>query len=131
MKIAAQVIRFSVVGGVGFVVDGGLLYCLTSAGFDPVLARSFSFPLALISTFTLNRIWTFKSEIRTNIIKQFFKYLASQLVGATANFICFAVVLSFMVDTPTNSLIAFALASGIGMFFNFAGSKFFVFRQTT
>ncbi len=78
-----QFLRFVVVGGVGFIVDGGLLLILLAYGVDTYLARVFSFPMAVISTWWLNRIWTFSSARQASPGRQLNFYLAvRKAIGA-------------------------------------------------
>jgi len=42
-----QGLKFAAVGAVGFGIDGGLLFVLHQAGLDAMLARAFSFPIAV------------------------------------------------------------------------------------
>ncbi len=54
--LARSLLRFGVVGAIGFAVDGGVMQLLTSAaGVSPLIARAVSFPLALSVTWALNR----------------------------------------------------------------------------
>jgi len=124
-----QVLRFGGVGSVGFVVDGGLLWVLISAGVNPYLARIFSFPLAVLMTWLLNRIWTFSSVNRARPGRQLNRYLAIQIVGAIGNYAIYAILLKLVDPTPENALAALAFGAIGGMFINFVGSKYFVFSN--
>jgi putative flippase GtrA len=123
----SQFIKFGAVGAIGFILDGGLLFLLVWLGVDPYIARAFSFPIAVLATWYLNRIWTFQSAANTDPRKQFRGYLTVQLCGAASNYLCYAFVLSFLALTPLNAILAFSVGSAAGLAINFFGARAFVF----
>lgn len=123
----SQFIRFGAVGTIGFILDGGLLFILVWFGVNPYSARAFSFPIAVLATWYLNRIWTFQSSANADPKKQLRGYLAVQLCGAASNYLCYALVLSFLALTPINALLAFSAGSAVGLAINFFGARAFVF----
>ena len=55
-----DVVRFGVVGTIGFLVDSLILSYLVSArGWDPLLARIVSMSFAVFGTWLLHCYWTF------------------------------------------------------------------------
>ena len=53
-------LRFAVVGGIGSVIDFGVMNLLkNSLGLSLVAAGTISFIAAVVSNFTLNRYWTY------------------------------------------------------------------------
>lgn len=128
MKVLGQVSRFGVVGTIGFAVDGGSLWALVSGGIDPFFARTISFPLAVLTTWWLNRLWTFSTADKSRPKRQLRLYFGVQLVGAVSNFAVYSAVLMMIAPTPANALGALAVGSFFGMFINFAGSRFFIFK---
>ena len=57
---SGRLLRFGAVGAVGFIVDGGLLYGLVASGLlGSLTARVVSFPTAVLTTWMLNRRFTF------------------------------------------------------------------------
>lgn len=131
MKTLYQIARFALVGCVGFVIDGGLLLLLVAKGIDPLFARVFSFPIAVLATWWLNRIWTFSHAAKEKPRRQFNRYFGLQLVGALTNFLVYVVALSFMTVSPTNIFLAFAAGSFVGMIVNYLGSRKFIFVSLT
>ena len=60
-----KVLGFAVVGGVGFLVDGGILTLLSQVAHTNIyLARGASFSLATLATWLLNRTFVFQAEPR-------------------------------------------------------------------
>ncbi|MCG3269067.1 GtrA family protein [Yoonia sp. I 8.24] len=121
--------RFGVVGAVGFVVDGGALWIFLSSGLNPYIARALSFPLAVVVTWGLNRVWTFGSAGRSGKRRQFNRYLAVQLVGTAINYCVYtSVIRTFGADAQV-IIIAFISGSFVGMFLNFWGARQIAFRD--
>jgi len=129
MSLLREMLRFGVVGAIGFAVDGGFLWALVSGGVDALLARGASFPVAVITTWWLNRTWTFAGAEKSQPHRQFNMYFAVQLMGALSNFVVYAAVLGVIEPTPLNALGALAVGSFFGMFVNFAGSRLFIFKR--
>ena len=60
-----KVLGFAVVGGVGFLVDGGILTLLSMVAHTNIyLARGASFSSATLATWLLNRTFVFQAEPR-------------------------------------------------------------------
>ena len=125
----AQFLRFAVVGGIGFIIDGGLLWFLLTYGVDTYLARVFSFPIAVIATWWLNRIWTFSSARKASPGKQLNFYLTVQITGALSNYLMYILTVQTFGTDRLVAIIGFVLGSFVGMFINFSGARYVVFRQ--
>ena len=126
--LLAQIMRFGVVGGVGFVVDGGLLWLFISNGLDPYLARAMSFPIAVAVKWALNRNWTFRETRDASRKGQFRRYFGVQVVGTLSNYCIYSLVISLFGTAGMTVFWAFALGSFIGSFINFCGARFVAFR---
>ncbi len=121
-----QFIKFCMVGGIGFAVDGGLLFTLVHTGVSPYYARFISFPCAVLATWWLNSRWTFTAE-GTGGGKQFGAYIAVQVLGALTNLAVYLAMLHFTGTEAAQAFIAFAFGSAAGLIVNFLGSRFLVF----
>ena len=95
-KRARELFRFGLVGICGFVVDGGLLSLLvTKFGTNPLVARSISFPVAVFTTWLLNRRFTFdvgRSSAKGEV-SEYSRYLIVQLAGAAVNLAIYGLLL--------------------------------------
>jgi putative flippase GtrA len=127
--IWAQVLRFSVVGGIGFAVDGALLWVLISVDFNPYIARALSFPAAVVVTWALNRNWTFRATRDASSKGQFRRYLGVQLVGTLSNYLVYSAFIAITGTTGVLVFWGFALGSFVGAFINFFGARIFAFRD--
>jgi dolichol-phosphate mannosyltransferase len=75
-------IKFGVVGFTGYLINAITLKILTGLGSPSIIAWSLPVELSIISNFTLNNIWTFKSEKITGftaIIKKFLTFNGTSL----------------------------------------------------
>ena len=130
-RLRRQILRYGIVGGLGFVVDAGLLYALATGGANLYVARTASFAVALTVTWVLNRTWTFEQRGRAGVGRSYLGYAAVQLLGALANFLIYAGVLSVLSPTPGNAVLALACGSAFGLVVNFMGARFVFSPRTT
>lgn len=94
IKDKQRFIKFGTVGFVGYLINAITLKILTNLGSASVIAWAVPVELSIISNFTLNNIWTFKSEKITGpvaIIKKFltfnFTSLGALLIQTVAGII--------------------------------------------
>lgn len=116
--------RFVVVGGIGFVVDAGLLELLRSFGAPPLLARIPSIGAALVATWLLNRTFSFGVRARPHL-REFLAYAWVSAAAAAVNYAIF----SGLVLLSLHPLASVAIATGITMLINFTGYRKLVFRR--
>lgn len=127
-ELFAQMMRFGAVGGVGFVVDGGLLWLLLGLDFNPYMARALSFPVAVVATWLLNRNWTFRATRDASREGQFRRYFGVQVVGSLTNYLVYSAIIGIFGTASMTIFLAFALGSFIGSFLNFFGARLLAFR---
>jgi putative flippase GtrA len=121
-----QIVKFAVTGCVGFGVDSGILYILLHAGFGPYVARAVSIPVAMFTTWTINRNWSFqKSDKRWSI--ELIQYVSVAGFAALINYSVYALALQFIAGiTPFWALV---LASAVAMFVSYFGYGRVVFGK--
>gem|GEM_PF-776283 len=118
-------IGFASVGTVGFGVDAGILYVLLPY-LGPYLARLCSFFGAVLVTWRLNRLFTFKSQ--HDGWSEFKRYFASQSVGAGLNYAVYALAIFTSGWMEKFPLVALGLGSIAGLGINFILAKKYVFK---
>ena len=131
MQVASlpPLLRFGLVGGVGFVVDGGLLQLLVAAaGWGPITARSVSFPAAVLATWWLHRRVTFREREPGSAWASLARYVAVSIVGTAVNFGIYTSLVLGSAAMAAHPIVPFALASVTALAFNYLGSKHFAFR---
>jgi putative flippase GtrA len=114
-----RILRFGVVGSLGFAVDAGLLTVLQRLSVDIYIARSLSFAAAISVTFMLNRTYTFKTSALTST-GQVAGYGAAQLFGAMTNFAIFWLVLTWRPAWASEPWLPLAFASAGSMWLTYA-----------
>lgn len=124
--------RFAVVGGIGFLVDGGLLTLLSQYfRIDIYLSRLMSFSVATLVTWVLNRTFVFKNGTSTSGRKslEYGRYLLVQILGAMTNLLIFTTAI--MAHAPMRSVPVIPLAIGavFGLLVNYFGSHHWVFAK--
>jgi putative flippase GtrA len=125
-----QASSFAMIGGIGFIVDGGILTILNSI-YDVELlpARIASFSAAVTTTWYLNRQRTFADRKDEAIVSEWGRYAAVNSVGSLLNMgIFFWLVARYqlLADWP---LAPLGIAASVALIFNFFASKYVVFRH--
>jgi putative flippase GtrA len=119
-RALTPLLRFALVGALGFVVDGGVMQALTMAtGVSPLAARAVSFPLALSATWALNRSWTFSTGRERAPLDQYRRYLAVQIFGFVVNYALFAALVrsgGIWQEVPLVALLAGGLTSMVATY---------------
>lgn len=128
-KLITEIIKFSMVGVVGFLVDAALVLMLHEH-FGAYIARIVSFSCAVITTWVLNRTLTFKNTDKSHgIISEFTKYFLSMCIGGSVNLLCYSAIVSLKENNSENILFATAIGSIAGLFFNFSLTKVFIYKE--
>jgi putative flippase GtrA len=130
-RIDPAFIRFCVVGGIGFVVDAGVLYGLVGLGhLEPVPARFGSFVIAMSTTWALNRLWTFRSaQGHAHPAKQAGLYFLVQITGGAVNIATYSAALAVFPGLVNWLFIPLAMGTALGLVINFLGSKHIAFSK--
>ncbi len=84
IKDKQRLVKFAVVGIVGFMVNFILLRVFRSIGVPETFSWALSTEAAIVSNFTFNNVWTFKSESIGGLTKLVSKFLQFNLTSAGA-----------------------------------------------
>ncbi len=132
-----QFLLFAAIGGTATFVDMGALWvALHFFGANPYLGRVFSFLCAATFTWVFNRNITFKGPRTYNLFVEYARFLGVAVVGFTANFLLYSLVLGltpklFALDSRQLALLPYAgvvIGSGAGLLFNYLGTRKLVFK---
>lgn len=138
-KEAERFFKFLVVGTIGFIVDFGTLTFLVEViGLVPVVANTFSFSIAVLSNFTLNRYWTYPDSRAKRRRVQILQFAAVSLLGLAINN-----TILLLLQSPFDSLlrlIAFPDAIGgyipakmvatvVVLFWNFFVNRYWTYND--
>lgn len=121
-------IKFGIVGTIGFLVDLSLLYVLLYlAGAGPYLGRLGSFLGAATVTWFLNRVFTFRDAAPEAHGRQWLRFVAVNSLGAAVNYGTYVLVLAVGTASAVLPGIGVAAGSLAGLVFNYSLSRRFVF----
>jgi putative flippase GtrA len=120
-----QLVRFGVVGGVGFIVNLAVYtLCVHPLGIDYRIAAVVAWLVAVINNFVLNRHWTFDAR-GGRASFQAVRFLVVSLVALGFSLL----LLSLLVEgAGVPKVPAQALAVAASMPLNFLGNKLWSFR---
>lgn len=122
--------RFCLVGGIGFLVDAGVMSILHYRyGQDVLLARLCSFTGAATVTWLLNRKITFACSASLRPVEEWSRYVAVGAFGAAINFAIFLALVRWGPGAARLPLLALTIASSIALLFTYTGSRLFVFSE--
>lgn len=120
--------KYLIVGTIGFIVDGGILSLLTKFGVSALAGRSASIAVALLVTWWIHRNFTFQVSAPPSV-REVFKYLAANAVGAATNYGVYCAVLLFLFKNQP--LVALAISSIVALAVNYFSAKFMVFKVSS
>ncbi|MER2605330.1 MAG: GtrA family protein [Siculibacillus sp.] len=134
-----RIAKFAMTGGIGFVVDVGILTFLTVV-FDvnPYLARVFAILVAMTTTWLINRRFTFKVHDkvtdRRDLMAEGGRYGLVAGAAAAINYAAYAATLYLLLKTglqPEDLLppASAVVGSGVAMFFSYFGYSRFAFSH--
>jgi len=119
---------FTVVGAVGFIVDATILATLVHIyDWGDYTARLVSFSVAVSVTWLLNRQFVFATQKTLNKRSEYTRYLAVQGTGMAINLLVYSLCIAGSEVMDRWPVLALAVGSIVALFFNYAGSRLFVF----
>ena len=125
MKLA----RFTVVGGLGFLVDASVLTALVRiAGMGLYSSRAVSFLAAVSVTWFMNRTWTFGTSGNKRRGKEYSGYILVQVIGALINLGVYVVCIESFEQLARYPVIPLAVGALLALIFNFYFSSRLVFK---
>ncbi|MBT8439171.1 MAG: GtrA family protein [Gammaproteobacteria bacterium] len=123
-----RLLRFAVVGGVGFAIEAGFLtYFAAQPDIGPIKGRAISFPIAVMATWWLNRNLTFQSDNPPMV--ESLRYFLVQIVGAVSNLAVFVILVSSFRMLEQLPVLPLFLAAIVGLAINFILSSRMVFAR--
>jgi|SRR5271166_1550638 len=120
-----QLVRFGIVGGIGFAVNLAVYaLCVHGAGIDYRAASVVAWLIAVINNFVLNRRWTFDARDG----RASFQAMRFLVVSLVAEGFSLALLTVFVEGAGIAKVPAQALAVALSMPLNFLGNKLWSFR---
>ncbi len=113
-------LRFCIIGGVGFIVDFGILYGAVLLGVGFYIGRVISFLMASICTWILNRTFNFFEKNKPKInVKEGGKYIAAVTAGGIFNYAAYSCWVTYVGTMPWMLFVGVALGGLAGLAVNF------------
>jgi putative flippase GtrA len=120
-----QLVRFGVVGVIGFIVNLGVYAVFVHpVGVDYRVASVAAWLVAVLNNFVLNRLWTF--DARDGLAR--FQALRFLIVSLVAEGFSLLLLTLFVQDVGIDKVAAQAMAVAASMPLNFLGNKLWSFR---
>lgn len=120
-----EFLKFAIVGVLSTIIDWGVFYILEKFSLYYLIAKIFSFSLAVINSYIWNRKWTFRSH-NLNKTQEFSKFMLAALIGLGINTLIFYFAVSYLHLIYLYSLI---IATAIVLSWNFTINKIWVFKK--
>ena len=121
--IFGQILRFGLVGTVGFMVDTAVVYA-TRGLLGLYGAGALAFLVACTANWALNRRWTFRDRAAGAPARQQLpRYVAANLIGFVLNRGTYALVVTYSALAAAQPVLATAAGAVAGMGLNFLLSR--------
>ena len=125
-SLIIQLIRYTIVGGLAFAIDFGLLFILTEyIGLFYVLSATLSFIAGLLVNYFISRIWIFKSVIK-NIKIEFTLFALIGVIGLGLNDL---LIWIFTEKFHLHYMFSKLVTAVLVYLWNFFGRKYFLFNK--
>lgn len=125
--MAAQFMRFGVVGVSGLIIDTATVYG-TRHSLGLYGAGLIAYVTSATWNWVLNRKWTFRGKGSGSAHRQWGMFMVTNLAGFVLNRGTYAILVTFVAAAADQPVIATAAGSMAGMFVNFSLSRRLVFR---
>ena len=124
-----QLMLFTIVGAIGFVVDASIVQILVREfSINPYGARVVSFLAAATTTWGFNRRYTFAGHGSGSRRRELFRYLIAMAGGFALNYGAYAALVATWPLVRQWPAIGVAAGSVAGAALNFLTSKYWIFR---
>jgi putative flippase GtrA len=124
----AQLGKFMVVGGAGFLADAALTVSLVHlAGISPLPGRAISFVVLWVLCWQANRRWTF-GVTKPHTVLEGLRYFGVNLVALSVNAWVYMTVVQAASFGMIATVIAVAAGTLAGLCINYTGLRLWVFR---
>lgn len=123
-KLFEQIIKFSIVGGLAFLIDYGIMVlCKEVFKFDVLVAAGFGFTVSVIFNYIASVKWVFNVNENNSKSKQFITFIIFSIIGLIITEIIMYIGTDIM---KISYLIVKVGATLIVMIFNFITRKLFL-----
>lgn len=122
-----QLFRYTLVGGLAFLVDFSALFLLTEyLGHHYLVANAIAFGLGLATNYSLSVLWVFDKRVLANKYAEFAIFVLLGLIGFSINEITLYVCTGL---AGIHYLVAKVFATGVTYAWNFGSRKYLLFTE--
>ncbi|MCU1476227.1 MAG: GtrA family protein [Subtercola sp.] len=128
-KLVRYLLKFGVVGAVGYVVDIAVFNVMLASGFGPLWSKVISVAVATVLTWFGNRYWTFREHRRSNYIRELLEFSVVAVAGLLINVVMLwftHYVLGFT-SVLADNISGNFIGTGLATLFRFALYRYWVF----
>jgi len=119
--------KFAIVGAVGTVVNLSILFLLTDIfKIYYLISEVIAFLISVLNNYILNKIWTFKEEIKEKVVKKFVQYSIVSVISLAVNIIILFVLVEYF---SIWYIFAEVIAIAASFLVNYIGNKLWTFRE--
>ncbi len=126
-RFIIQFLKFALVGALGTLINLGILYCFTE--FFKVyylISEIFAFVIVSINNYLLDKVWTFKEEVREQVVIKYFQFFTISVIALMINLIFLFILVEYF---HLWYIFAEIFAIGCAFLINFSGNRYFTFKQ--
>lgn len=136
-NLAHEVMRFGIVGAIGFIIDVAVFNALRYGGepgtleHKPLTAKAISVAVATVFTYLGNRHWTWDHRARSGAHREVTLFFVLNAIGMLIAVGCLAFS-HYVLDLRgplADNVSANVVGLGLGMLFRFWSYRTFVFRH--
>ena len=120
-----QIFRFFISGLIATFLNFFVFNSLYLIFKNIIFASLFGYLTGLLSSFTLAKIWVFRDNSQTKIIKSFFIFCLIYFLGGLE----MSLIIIFLSRLIDNYRIAWLIGAFFGALNNYLGSKYFLFKK--
>lgn len=125
-----EFLRFCLVGGIGFLVDWGVLEQCVEGGMPTLPARTLSILVALQVTYVLHEAFTFRTHAGYRL-RRWLQFAGWNLLGGAVNLAVFMGMVQLLggvvADAWIGRLLAMVTGTAVALVFNYWANRRFVF----
>ena len=122
-----QLIKFSIVGGIGTLINLSILFTLTEfLDIHYIASAVFAFIVALTNNFILDKMWTFKERLQYRTFRKYVQFSTISVLTLAVNT---GFLYTFVEHFGIWYIFAQVLAIGTAFIINFLGNKLWTFRD--
>lgn len=127
--MAHRLLKFALVGGIGFIADAAAFsLCFYLLEMPLITSRLISFLIAATVTWFGNRTFTFANQ-DSELAKQWLKFISVACVSATPNFLTFKAIVFVFGQAGLMPMVALIVGVLVGMVSNYLFSSMWVFKK--